>query len=324
MTTTDVNAQRAARNGALEEWLDGHDIGWRFEPAFPLDDVDVAASVLHQARTEMLDETVVERYAADMARGDVFPAILVLEHGKRSLLAGGNHRVAGARSAGRSTLPAYVLGDVADDVLLELTIEDNRRHGLPLTESERLRVLVRLVNLGGRTQTEAAAICGVSQVRASRALALDRADSRARRLDVEGWTGLTATIRAYCDRVVSDDVFIAAAEFAARRRPGPHAIEDLTRACNAAIDVDAALGLVEAEDAYSASGRRGAPLPSAGRPSARVQMASALSTISMLKAPEVIRQCATHGERAELARQVTAAAKVLQAVMVGIENAGTR
>lgn len=99
-------------------------------------------------------------------------------------------------------------------------------------------------------------------------------------------------------------------------------VVDLVRAIEGAGTVDDALAIVGAEADHRHSGRAGAVRRTAGRPSARVQLAGAVSTIAVLRPAAVLEQLDTPGERAELARQITNAAKVLQAVMVGIERAG--
>ena len=307
----------AARRPDLETWMADQHIAWSYEPA-DLAGLDMAASLLHQARVEPLNGDVVDRYAADMARGDVFPAILVVRHPDGDVVIGGNHRVAGARRAGIATLPAYVIEAATDDQILLLTIEDNRRHGLPLTEPERLSLAVKLV-ASGRSQADAARVCGLHQVKVGRAVVIADADRRAARLAVAGWESLASSCRVALQAIDDSSVFHAAARLAIDHRLNAVTISALARACNAADSATAALALLGRERERLDEGT-GSRAKGPGRPSQRVQLSGALGTIALLDAAKVLEQTTTQRERDELARQVTRAARVLQAVMVGVDR----
>src|SRR5689334_10226051 len=88
------------RRPDVEAWLAERHVPYTFDPALEVGSVDQVASLANQARLEPLDPDVVERYAADMARGDHFPPVLARQQGKKIVLLGGNHRLAAARDAG--------------------------------------------------------------------------------------------------------------------------------------------------------------------------------------------------------------------------------
>lgn len=125
------------RDASIEAWLDERKLTYEYNETLPLSRIDRAASLSNQARLEPLDEEVVERYAADMERGDIFPPLVARRSGRKLILIGGNHRTTAATRANLVSFPVYIV-DVDAEGATALTYEDNRRHGLPPSEEERL------------------------------------------------------------------------------------------------------------------------------------------------------------------------------------------
>lgn len=299
------------RDARTEAWLDELGVTWHFEPALRLDAIDRAASLANQARLEPLDEEVVERYAADYERGDVFPPVIVYRPGRigRAVLIGGNHRTAGAGRAGREHHTAYVV-DVNGDQVLPLTYGDNRRHGLPPSDDERVLQAVHLIAARDLSHAEAAAVVGLSKGKLTRGLATVKADERAAELEIEGWSSLSKTARWRLSGIVSDYVFEAAARLAIDTEMGADAIYRLVPKLVAAGDELEAMRIIgEAQEARVERRRYtpGAKL----KATPRSRMLDALRTIASLKPELVAGGCTIDDHRAVMREVIFAAARVM-------------
>jgi ParB-like chromosome segregation protein Spo0J len=208
MTTTEP-----ATLDATGQWLNELEIP--FELVDPLDfgTIDEKASLRNQARFEAIDEDVVDRYVGDMERGDRFPPIIVRKRPRSATLVvlAGNHRVAAARKAG-VTLSAYVI-ECTDEMAFRISVEDNRRHGLPPSDEERIAQATHLIALGW-TQASAAACVGVSAGKIQRSQQSAAANQRAVELGVKGFEALPQSSRWRLAAIKSDPAFTAAAQLA--------------------------------------------------------------------------------------------------------------
>lgn len=210
MTTVDTTV----RDVDLERWLDEHDVAFTLAEV-ALADIDLEASTANQPRLSGTDEETIARYAADYARGDHFPPLVVWRGEAGLVLVGGNHRTPAAIRAKRTTHGAYLLDTQPDAATLHLlAIFDNRRHGRPLTEEEMLWHAVSLTQ-DGYTTAEAARICGLPAAKVTQQLSANRATLRAIRLDIDGWMELSKTTRALLSRLEDDEVFVQATELVA-------------------------------------------------------------------------------------------------------------
>lgn len=279
-------------SASIEAWLTERRIPWEFVPDLAIASVDKAASLANQARLEPVVEEVVERYAADMERGDRFPPIVVFRRGRvgRVVIIGGNHRVAAAGRAGRVSLPAYVV-DVAGEMVLRLTYEDNRRHGLPPSEEERVFQAVHLVDCGA-TVGEAAQCVGLSVGKVQRGIGTAKADRRAKDLGIREWARLAKSVRWRLSSLRSDPVFESAARLAASTTMSTNEAYDLVQKVQATSDADAMAVIADAEEAMAeARNRSGGGLTR--QASARTKMLDALRVIAALDPAEVVGACAT-------------------------------
>ncbi len=170
------------RDPRTEKWLDAHGIPFRFEPRWPLADIDVPRSLANQARIgDPLDAEVVDQYENDYRNGDAFPPLVLhlpSPQARKAVTLGGNHRTAGASKAGLSHHPAYVVTGLDPDVALKVSYADNRTHGARLTRQDRMRQAAHLVATGS-SQKEAAAVVGISQADVSRAISIAEGSKRA-------------------------------------------------------------------------------------------------------------------------------------------------
>jgi hypothetical protein len=241
MAMTQV-AVAEARRPDVEAWLGERHVDWEFRAAVALAEIAVAAGLANQARLEALDEEVVDRYSADMERGDVFPPVLLNKVGRKLVPLGGNHRLAAASRANIGAVPAYVVVS-EPEMATRLMYEDNRRHGLPPSEEERLHQAVHLVNNGYKREA-AAEVVGLSAGKVERAVAVQSGDRRAAELGIRTWTLLPKTVRWRLGMVRSDPVFAAAADLAATSAMEHRDVQDMVTMINRTRSDAEALALV--------------------------------------------------------------------------------
>lgn len=208
----------------IEQLLDRHGATWTYEPHLDLTRVDRPESAREQYRIVEVHPEAVDRYAATMAEqggwGDFPP--LILRHagpgGHRLVLVSGMHRDRAATKAGVTHGPAYLIRCPAKVGLL-IALDDNARHGQPLGNSERGALGARLVAEHHITQTDAAALVGVSVSTVNRAVLVATTHDRARRLDV-AVEGLGFMVVEELGRIDHDDVFARAADAAGNLASG--------------------------------------------------------------------------------------------------------
>lgn len=175
-----------------------------------LDRIDQRASMRNQARLEAINPDVVERYVDDMRAGAVFPPIVVRSKGDRFVVLGGNHRQTAARKA-HADLSAYVIA-CTDEAALLVSLEDNRRHGMPTTEAERVQQAQHLVALGHPVAAAARRV-GITANRLQRAMLVDQFAVRAKAAGlVVPANALPDTSKSRLMNLRSDPVFVDAVE----------------------------------------------------------------------------------------------------------------
>lgn len=297
-----------ARRSDTEAWLDALGVDWAFIE-LPLAEIDQAASLANQVRHEPLNVDVVDRYAADMRRGDQFPPLLV--HGDTMALLGGNHRFAALLATRHTTAAAYLV-DGPQAALMRVRFEDNARHGLPPTTAERVEHGVALM-AQGLDQATAAAIVGLAQPKLSIGAAVLRAGERARAAGLEGFDRLPESTR-YKVSQVDDEVVFAALAGATLRCALPAAtVGSLVRAVSKA-GTEEALRLIgmEAEEYGERARDRAGNVRRSSR-TARARLDAALGEIRALRAIDVYDTCPNDDVRTVLAQRILDASRVLAA-----------
>lgn len=302
------------RRPEIEAWLDVHGVAWEFDPVMPVESIDFDASLANQARLEALDEEAVERYSADMERGDVFPAVIIRRVGKagarteKRILVGGNHRTAAARRAKRETLPAYIVkGDTA--AIVRLMYEDNRRHGLPLGEEERVLAALHLIEMGD-APSEAARTLGLTHTKVAQAHGAREADRRAAQLGVDRFDKIPRSLKWRLQAIPHDRVFAYASTLTLDLGLSQKECYDLVTAVNTGADEQAAFEvLASQEQALEANAR--ARVGTTTRHTAKGRLISSLGIIKAISPAEVAAGCENDDQRAVLADQIRAAAKIL-------------
>lgn len=310
------------RDPVLEQLLEKRCSSWEYVPELELDTIDAAASLANQARLEALNEEAVERYAADMERGDVFPPILIhrrkTKRGEKLVVLGGNQRLAAARKAKRRRLSAYVI-EADGDAVLRLMYEDNRRHGLPPTDEERVMAAQHLMEIGD-TVAEAAAAVGIGVQKLKIAMETADADRRAAPLGLPRWRSLAPSTRWRLGQIRYDRVFEKAARLAVQAQLKTGEAFDLVTLVNQPDNVQESLDrLAEHRKllGWRARGEAEKPSPAA---SAKRHFISAMQEIRMLDPAKVAAGFETADQRHVIADQIKATAQVMQAVLQRVEG----
>lgn len=132
---------------AVEAFLDRLGVGWEYISNININLIDRQASLQNQARigVSLKPDTVVE-YAVAMLEGSAFPAMVAfpLPNGTY-LLAGGNHRLAAARDAGRKTVDLYVIRSNDEAMRRLITVSLNTLNGVRPDRADTLMQAVQMV-----------------------------------------------------------------------------------------------------------------------------------------------------------------------------------
>jgi hypothetical protein len=310
------------RDPVLEQLLEKRCTTWEFIPELDLDRLDVAAGLANQARLESLNEEAVERYQADMERGDIFPPILVhrrkTKRGEKLVTLGGNHRTAAARKAKRRRLSAYVI-EADGDAVLRLMYEDNRRHGLPPTDEERVMAAQHLMEIGDSIDDAAAAV-GIGKAKLRQHLDVVEADRRAAGFDIAKWRSLPHSTRWRLGQVRYDRVFEKAAKLTVQANLRATEVFELVTLVNQPDNVEESLDrLAEHRKLLGNRVRGGDEMPGPAT-TARRRLISAMQEIRMLDPAEAAAGFETSDQRHVASDHIRATAKVLQAVLQRIDG----
>jgi hypothetical protein len=284
MTTTEPTTT------STERWFAELGVTHTYEPVIDLDLIDDQASLRNQARFEPIHPDVVDRYAEDMRRGDTFPPVIARRRRNGQLIIlGGNHRVAAAREA-RTPLSAWVV-ECSDEMALRICLEDNRRHGLPPSDTERIAQAIHLIALGW-TQQAAAAVVGVHPNKVSRARGEAAAGERVRTLHIKGdWDGLPSSSKSRLSALRSDPVFAAATQLVLDAGVNAEGVYELVTKLNSMRSDNDALEVVAADRvklAEQIDGKKtGRTTTVRQPPSPRAQLLDALTRIRFIDPHDV-------------------------------------
>src|SRR4051794_18275515 len=244
--TSDTAALHPSASPQIEGRLEAHHIAFAFEPNLRIDHIrDVEGNQVrlleHRAPTDM-----VTRYAEQMRRGAVFPAIVVNDSYE---LIDGNTRWAAARRNGRTTMPAYVCHDVSALQARSLSVELNQTHGLSMTESELRAFVTGAVQEGQRLDAKAyARMTGVKASTLARWVAATRCRMRAARegITTERLDELSDSVLAALRVAKLRSVFLAVTALAVDARMPSSEVKALVAQANAAASEEAGLAIVAA------------------------------------------------------------------------------
>ncbi len=295
-----------------EDWLTSR--GVKFSPArlIPLGKIKHAESRHNQARAEALTSEVVDRYTTAVKAGETFPPIVVYKSGSGFMIVDGNHRDEAHVRASCPSIAAYEIDPATSTDLVELlTVEANVRHGQPTDTAWRLRQAIHLIATGKSMELVTSAT-GVTKSQIDVAKRIGKADERAHRMGLYGWTNLNALQRQNLATISSDPVFAACAEVVIDTSMTGVDIATLTRQIRAAASEADALRIVgevgDQRRTHKSSLKNG---QRNRMHNPRTRVLTALGAMNALVAGELPRIFKTEDERKEVARRCGDAALVL-------------
>ena len=184
-------------------------MGWDYL-TIQLNLIDRKQSLRNNARMAALDAEEADVYAADMKRGDIFPALVLFPQPDGTyVIASGNHRAYAAEKAGRKRVDAYVVltNDVSMRSLLTQTF--NKRHGIRPPQADRLAQAVKWMRETGRAPSYVALRFGVSEASLSRVQREERRERRFRSAGVRT-EPLRKRTQEILDRIPNDPALVQA------------------------------------------------------------------------------------------------------------------
>lgn len=254
MTTSDNPRMRRALHPAASEktesMLTARQVDYVLEPNLAIAAIRTLEG--HQVRLgeHRAPKNMVERYAEQMKRGAVFPAIVVTEAYE---LIDGNTRCAAAMRHGASTIPAYVCSGMSSLETRSLSIELNQTHGLRMTDEEIRRFVIGCVQSGVAVDVNAYAYARITGVKAAslvRWIGVERFRMRAANLGLSPTdTGLSDSAAVALQSTRLDAVFSAATALATATELSAAEIKAVVTRANAATSEAEALEIVARERA---------------------------------------------------------------------------
>jgi hypothetical protein len=189
-----------------KETLEAYNIDWEFGD-IDLKDIDLARSLMWNAREDGtgLNDYWVDTYSLAYKNKEELPPIICMKSGPRStklLVLSGHHRVAGAKKAGRKTLPGFTTDTLSDPQRLYVTAESNRKVGYGMSEEARIEAALRFVRQGESAATAARTV-GVSATKVTDRVTQMRADDRTQKLTSQ-WAQIHPAFRKRLYSISSD------------------------------------------------------------------------------------------------------------------------
>jgi ParB-like chromosome segregation protein Spo0J len=280
VATEDLGADQFVQDARVEKLLQEELLPWEFK-VVAIGEIDTTVLdgggfTAWQMRDVAIDPDTAERYGLDLEWGTRFPAG-VLSRGKSGKfhIVDFHHRIEGARRSKLTHVTAYVVKVLREPERILLGFKLNRNHGKPLTDAERVREAVRLMELGFfQTARQAARQLGTREENVNRARRLAQAARRARELGIPaaGW-GMLGTQKQ--DRLGSIDApqaFKEATNKTIDKGLTFQQVNDLVKAVNAAPSEAEKIEVIRTFGAGEEDGKRG-KVPAFADPWVRTRMA---------------------------------------------------
>ncbi len=243
----------------VERWLQHHKVEYAPPTNVPMSLIDAKRSRANQARRDAIVMDSVDRFAAAMKAGAVFPPIVVYPYVGKVVIIDGNNRHEAARRASLDVIRGIVVADSTPSELIQLlTVEANASHGVTPELPWRLRQAFHLISLGF-TDAQAAAAASVTTQQITMHRKLEESDKRAKVLRIAGFGDMPATSRASLAVLRDDAVFFQAAQTAVKTGMIIDDVRDMIRAVRketSEANRVAAIGRIAEERGIEAAARR--------------------------------------------------------------------
>jgi hypothetical protein len=219
-----------------------------YDPAFPLDAVNLKTAMMHQPRLELLDKDHLEQMTIAKANGATFPAIIVRKTGPgMHVLIDGRHRAKACLANGLDGHGALVI-DCTDIAAEDIANDMNVRNGKQTTSDEKLLWAQRLTERPHNplSTAKAAAKANISETRLRRFLKSSEGRDRAGKVGITNeWNRIEATSQGHLSTVQYYRPFKEACLLVlAARMPSPD-VQRLAADLRALGDVDEQLAHIE-------------------------------------------------------------------------------
>ncbi len=233
MTAASRRKDRGKRPDIEAELSDKYAVGWDFHLSMPTSEFDIDRSLANQARFQALHEDRVQEYQEAVERGDAFPAVIAYRPGRANsaklVIIDGNHRLVAHDRAGRPVDVYEIDRTTKPAMIAVMNYAFNARHGLAISDEEKVAHAIYLID-SGASQEAAAAAVNVRMGLLTRALNKAKADQRAREvgLDAREWDNLAQSVKNRLKQIHTDEGYAAAAHLAYQARLNTEEVVDLT------------------------------------------------------------------------------------------------
>ncbi len=300
----------------VEAWLQQRGVQYAPATQIPMNLIDEARSRGNQARREPIVAESVDRFAAAMRSGAVFPPIVVYADAGKLVIIDGNNRQAAARRVGASSILGFTISEETPSELVHLlTVEANSRHGVTPELAWRIQQAFGLAAMGW-PDAQAAEAAGMALATFRTARSAQEADQLARALRVSGFGDLPASAKVALAAVRRDEaVFAHLARLAVGTSMTTDEIREVTRALKGLPSEAARLEYLAAAGKERAASR---PVRNVGKGgphsrlhSPRVALMAGVGKVLAINAGDLARQITTRHDRDMVLKRVEAARKQL-------------
>ena len=291
----------------VEAWLADHGVKYAPPAAIPMHLIDEKRSRSNQARREPIVPESVDRFAAAMKEGAVFPPIVVYADSGRLVIIDGNNRQAAAKRIGADTINGIMIAEeTPSEVILALTVAANVRHGVTPPLDWRIQQAFTL-SASGWNDLDAARAAGLTPAQLRSARTVREVEDRGRALKVSGFAELPASSKTVLAAVKDDSVFIALAKAAIVTRMTSEEIREVTRLLRGLSSESArleAVANVVNNRTPQATAHRAAPGKHSRIHSPRVALAAGLGKVAAIDESALLRQLVTAHDREAVRKSI--------------------
>lgn len=309
----------------VEAWLQRHGVEYAPPTQIPMSLIDEKRSRSNQARRDAIVPDSVERYAASLRAGAVFPPVVVFPSGGKLVIIDGNNRQAAHRKVNRGSISGIVIAeDTPSELIQLLTVEANASHGLTPDVSWRLQQAFHLVSIGF-TDPQAAEACAITVPQLKTARFAYEADQRARALKVSGFSSLPATSKQAIGTLKDEAVFFQAAKVAVSTAMSGDEVREMIRQVKTQTSEAARIAVIG--EIANERGIQAATKKVMGKSAARVSspkhdLVSSIGKLVRVDEAALVRQIVTQKDRDLILVRIKKLGEKLQALQVAVETIG--
>lgn len=308
----------------VERWLQRHKVDYAPPTDIPMALIDTKRSRANQARRDAIVGDSVDRFAAAMKAGAVFPPIVTFPASAKVVIIDGNNRHEAARKAGLEVIRGIVVADSTPSELIQLlTVEANASHGVTPDLSWRLQQAFHLISIGF-TDQQAAQAASVTTQAIMTQRKLQDADKRAKALRIAGFSDLPATSRALMSVLKDEAVFFQACTTAVRTRMNSEEIRDMLRRIKKETSEQARIevvGVINEERGLEAAARKASIGGRSRVSSPKTALSSGIGLIMSCDPAALARQVLTIQDRDLIQKRLKDLEEKLLALLIAMETA---